>query len=142
MILRICYFIAFIFIIQVSTSYPNELKHLNLIINTVSSNLEHTDSYRKSLENKPSTSIFTKAVIFYQRYISIQDMRVCNFKPSCSQFGYLSLTRYGSFWGILMINDRLLRDNPSVFRNYQIDKENHLVNDKPVYLYYLPYYSD
>lgn len=48
---------------------------------------------------------------FYQVFISSQqnDQSVCTFTPSCSQFGLLAIQKYGSFYGILMTSDRILR---------------------------------
>ena len=45
----------------------------------------------------------------YQRFISTQDMPVCNFTPSCSLFGIQAISKYGFFLGILLTSDRLQR---------------------------------
>ena len=46
---------------------------------------------------------------FYQLFISSQDMPVCNFIPSCSQFGMETIKKYGFFRGVLLTSDRLQR---------------------------------
>jgi len=53
----------------------------------------------------------TGLIRFYQRYISTQDLPLCNFHPSCSQFSMLSIQRYGFIRGVLLAADRITRDN-------------------------------
>lgn len=50
----------------------------------------------------------------YQKMISSQDVPMCNFSPSCSNFGFEAIQREGLFRGMLMTTDRLLRCNPFV----------------------------
>lgn len=45
---------------------------------------------------------------FHQKVITHQDGPLCTFRPSCSQYGYEAIKRYG-MRGLLMTSDRLLR---------------------------------
>jgi putative membrane protein insertion efficiency factor len=58
---------------------------------------------------------------FYQLFISTQDEPVCNFMPSCSQFGIDSLREFGAIKGILLSSDRLQRCNGMSVPYYKID---------------------
>jgi len=45
---------------------------------------------------------------FHQKVITHQDGPLCTFRPTCSQYGYEAIKRYG-LRGLLMTSDRLLR---------------------------------
>ncbi len=49
---------------------------------------------------------------FYQRFISPTLPPSCRFTPSCSQYGYEAISRYGFFKGGWLTFKRLLRCNP------------------------------
>ncbi|MGB9595562.1 MAG: membrane protein insertion efficiency factor YidD [Candidatus Poribacteria bacterium] len=78
---------------------------------------------KKDIDNKPfkPSDIFIGMIRFYQLFISTQDMPVCNFTPSCSQFGVDSLRKFGIIKGILLTSDRLQRCNGCSAPYYQID---------------------
>ena len=61
------------------------------------------------------------AIRFYQLFISSQDMPVCNFVPSCSQFSAEAIERLGILRGILLTSDRLQRCNGMSRSRYQMD---------------------
>lgn len=61
------------------------------------------------------------AIRLYQVFISPQDMPVCNFVPSCSQFGAEAVSRLGVIRGILLTSDRLQRCNGISTSRYRID---------------------
>jgi len=63
----------------------------------------------------------TNLIRLYQLFISSQDMPVCNFIPSCSQFGMKTVRKYGFFRGILLTSDRLQRCNGMSSRYYPLD---------------------
>lgn len=71
-------------------------------------------------------SIFTGSIRFYQLFISTQDKPVCNFTPSCSQFGINAINEFGVIKGILLTSDRLQRCNgmsaPYYTLNYKTGK--------------------
>ena len=60
----------------------------------------------------PLSDLGSGTIRFYQTFISSQDGDNCPMRPSCSQFGFEALRRYGFFQGSLMTADRLVRDNP------------------------------
>jgi len=66
-------------------------------------------------------SLLKGAIRFYQVFISSQDMPVCNFVPSCSQFGSEAIGRLGIIRGVLLTSDRLQRCNGVSTSRYQID---------------------
>jgi putative membrane protein insertion efficiency factor len=57
---------------------------------------------------------------FYQLFISTQDISVCNFTPSCSDFGMKAIKKYGIFYGILMTSDRLQRCHNMASKYYPL----------------------
>lgn len=63
------------------------------------------------------------AIIIYQKIISPQAGGVCNFTPSCSQFGFSAIKKYGIIKGILMTSDRLQRCNYCVSGKYHYGTE-------------------
>ena len=59
----------------------------------------------------------------YQKFISSQDLPVCNFTPSCSRFGQLAIQRYRLWKGLMLTGDRLYRCNGLAFQYYPLDHE-------------------
>lgn len=49
---------------------------------------------------------------FYQKYISGLKRTKCPYFPSCSQYGYEAIEKYGAFKGSLLAIWRILRCNP------------------------------
>lgn len=49
---------------------------------------------------------------FYQKYISGLKSTKCPYFPSCSQYGYEAIEKYGVFKGSLLAIWRILRCNP------------------------------
>ncbi|HHX63596.1 MAG TPA: membrane protein insertion efficiency factor YidD [Chloroflexi bacterium] len=52
------------------------------------------------------------AIRFYQRFISPALPPSCRFTPSCSQYTYEAVARYGVLRGVWMGVNRLLRCHP------------------------------
>jgi len=73
---------------------------------------------RPSSTHLPGTPVLLAALLirFYQRFISPQDLDVCNFTPSCSSFALQAITRYGLMKGALLAADRLLRCHSLTYR--------------------------
>mgnify|MGYP001065651841 CR=1 FL=1 len=78
--------------------------------------------------------LLTGSIRFYQLFISTQDAPVCNFIPTCSQFGMESIKRLGVIRGILLTSDRLQRCNGMSTSHYQMDYKSMRLID-PVQLY-------
>ncbi|MGQ9609272.1 MAG: membrane protein insertion efficiency factor YidD [bacterium] len=91
-----------------------------------------SDFYKQNIF-KPK-NLFIGMIRFYQIFISTQDIPVCNFTPSCSQFGIESIQEFGIIRGILMTSDRLQRCNGMSTSRYQIDHVTGKLID-PVKLY-------
>jgi len=83
----------------------------------------HNPTKSRQMVNKQNAdaNILIRMIKFYQLFISTQDMPVCNFTPSCSQFGIASLREFGVIRGILLTSDRLQRCNGFSAPYYQID---------------------
>lgn len=53
-----------------------------------------------------------RAIRLYQRTLSVALPPSCRFVPSCSQYGYEAIEKYGVLKGGLMAGWRILRCNP------------------------------
>ena len=51
-------------------------------------------------------------ITFYRRYISPMTPPSCRFQPSCSEYAYESISRYGILKGGRLALWRILRCNP------------------------------
>ncbi|MCR5109109.1 MAG: membrane protein insertion efficiency factor YidD [Lachnospiraceae bacterium] len=49
---------------------------------------------------------------FYQKYISPLKHTKCPYIPTCSQYGYEAIEKYGAFKGGLLALYRIIRCNP------------------------------
>ena len=56
--------------------------------------------------------LFMILIRFYQRYISPCKPPCCRFIPTCSQYAYEAITKYGAIKGCALALWRLLRCNP------------------------------
>lgn len=56
--------------------------------------------------------LFLALIRFYQRNISPCTPPSCRFRPTCSQYAYEAIQKYGAFKGGLLALWRLLRCNP------------------------------
>ena len=78
---------------------------------------------RLNFEETSELKLFSTGFIrVYQKFISTQDLPVCNFTPSCSRFGMAAIQKYGFLRGVLLTADRLLRDHGMISAaHYPID---------------------
>ncbi len=82
------------------------------------------DGERSAVQGDSATSEFRMTMLVlingYQRWISAQDLSVCNFNPSCSRFSALAVRKGGFVRGLLLTGDRLLRCHglPGMHRHY------------------------
>ncbi len=74
---------------------------------------------------------FSGLFLFYKTFISSQDLTVCTFTPSCSEYGILAIKAHGMVKGGLMTMDRLTRCNGLSPQNYEFDKKTFLLKDDP-----------
>ena len=56
--------------------------------------------------------LFLKMIRFYQRSISPYRPRSCRFTPTCSQYAYEAINKYGILRGGWLAVKRLLRCHP------------------------------
>ena len=71
---------------------------------------EKRDDVRMDFSGTSEMKLLSMGLIrFYQLFISSQDLPVCNFTPSCSQFGMKAMQKYRFFRGVLLTSDRLQR---------------------------------
>lgn len=57
---------------------------------------------------------------FYKRYFSHLNHGCCRFIPSCSEYAYLSINKFGAFKGTILFLKRFIKCNP-FFRNFGFD---------------------
>lgn len=55
-------------------------------------------------------NILLKIILFYRRYLSRPG--ICRFVPSCSQYCYEAVEKYGTILGIFKCFGRILRCHP------------------------------
>lgn len=76
----------------------------------------------------PSTSswVLNRFVRVFQVCLSPQDGPNCSYSPTCSQYSYLSINRYGLLLGTIMTADRYLRCNPFGAWGPDLPEENYI----------------
>ena len=57
-------------------------------------------------------TIFLALIRFYRKYISPCKPPCCRFVPTCSEYAYEAISKYGALKGGLLALWRLLRCNP------------------------------
>ena len=60
----------------------------------------------------PLTRLLLGALRLYKRYVSPLLPRACRFEPTCSQYAYEAILKYGPWRGSLRAAGRLLRCHP------------------------------
>ena len=76
--------------------------------------------------------IFSSLFLFYKQFISSQDLPgTCNFHPSCSEYGILSIKKNGLFIGVFSSFDRLTRCNGLNREQYVYDEKTGRLLDNP-----------
>lgn len=84
---------------------------------------------------------FSGLFLFYKSFISSQDLTVCTFTPSCSEYGILAVKGHGVIKGGLMTMDRLTRCNGLSPEKYEVDRSQMLLKDDPNDLQLVPIVS-
>ena len=57
-------------------------------------------------------TVFLALIRFYQRYISPIQPGKCRFNPTCSNYAYQAITKYGAIKGGYLALKRFLRCHP------------------------------
>lgn len=71
--------------------------------------------------------LFLKLIRFYQRHISTHTPAACRFQPTCSQYAYTAIERFGAAKGGWLALKRLLRCNPFCRGGYDPVPEDPLI---------------
>lgn len=88
--------------------------------------------YAEAKNNKNEIQVvFSGLFLFYKTFFSSQDLTVCTFTPSCSEYGILAVKKFGMIKGGVMTMDRLTRCNGLSPHNYEFDKTMMLLKDDP-----------
>ncbi|MFD2523453.1 membrane protein insertion efficiency factor YidD [Emticicia soli] len=88
--------------------------------------------YKEAKSNKNEVQyLFSGLFLFYKTFFSSQDLTVCTFTPSCSEYGILSVKKHGVVMGGIRTMDRLTRCNGLSPTKYEIDMDAKLLIDKP-----------
>ena len=90
----------------------------------------HTYEFAKGNTNELQ-AVFSGLFLFYKYAISSQDYNKCTFKPSCSEYGLMSVKKHGVIIGMLSTIDRLQRCNGLSPAKYEIDMDARLLIDYP-----------
>ena len=87
-------------------------------------------NYFVHLENNNMIDyVYTRLFFVYKTLISSQDGSVCSFHPSCSEYGVISIKKYGPLEGVLKTSDRLLRCNGLSPEKYDFNTAENLLYD-------------
>jgi putative component of membrane protein insertase Oxa1/YidC/SpoIIIJ protein YidD len=103
-----------------------------------------SETYQKKFANRKITTkldkdddtpfvanLFMEAVYVYKDYISPQDMDVCTFHPSCSEYAFLSMKHQPFLEAVLNTGDRLMRCYSANYIYYKRDEVTGLREDYP-----------
>jgi uncharacterized protein len=104
-------------------------------------NIKLTFNQAKNNKNEVQMA-FSGLFLMYKTFFSSQDLAACTFTPSCSEFGILSVKKYGVVKGGIMTMDRLTRCNGLSPQNYEIDKKTFLLKDEPGHVHQIPLLSE
>ena len=119
-------------IISISCFSQNQYDK-NLIFEKLNNFDEQEKSYYKYIDNKTTIEhTFSSLFFLYKTFISSQDGSVCSFHPSCSEFGVISIKKYGVIRGVLKTSDRFLRCHGLSPEKYDFIEEKNLLYD-PVF---------
>ncbi len=127
-----CIVLKFLFLLCLSLSsksgYGQDVnKYRNVLPN---GNMKLVFNQAKNNKNEVQFA-FSTLFLAYKTFFSSQDLTVCTFTPSCSEFGILSVKKYGVVKGGVMTMDRLTRCNGLSPQNYEFDKKTFLLIDEP-----------
>tara|TARA_B110000971_G_C20017918_1_gene504882 strand:- start:283 stop:684 length:402 start_codon:yes stop_codon:yes gene_type:complete len=109
--------------------YSQLISDKDLVLEKIS-HQEKVVNYYVHLENNNIIDyVFTRLFFVYKTFISSQDGSVCSFHPSCSEYGVISIKKFGPLEGSLKTSDRLLRCNGFSPEKYDFNIEENLLYD-------------
>ena len=120
-----------IFLISIiNLCYSQSISDSKLILLKISEDKIEENYHDKVKDNNSTLDYFFSGLfIFYKTLISSQDGSTCSFHPSCSEYGVMSIKKYGVMNGFLRTSDRLLRCNGFSPEKYRFIAEKNLLYD-------------
>ena len=110
--------------------YSQLISDKDLVLEKITYQEENEVNYNSHLENNNIINyVFTRLFFVYKTFISSQDGSVCSFHPSCSEYGVISIKKFGLLEGVLKTSDRLLRCNGFSPEKYDFNLEENLLYD-------------
>lgn len=118
--------------LTLSTLWGQTQSEIDLIKNSIPTGLNKIHyTFAKNPKNELQL-IFSGLFLFYKYFISSQDLPdICNFHPSCSEYGILSIKKNGVIVGTLSTFDRLTRCNGLNKDQYVRDEKTGKLLDYP-----------
>lgn len=125
--------ITILFLLSVSLSFQLKAQsktEVNLLREVIQTPQKRV--YKEAKGNRNEVQyLFSGLFLFYKTFFSSQDLTVCTFTPSCSEFGILAVKKSGVVMGGIKTMDRLTRCNGLSPEKYAIDFKEKLLIDKP-----------
>lgn len=126
-------FITILFLLSLSLSFQLKAQsksEINLLRGVIQTPQKRV--YKEAKGNRNEVQyLFSGLFLFYKTFFSSQDLTVCTFTPSCSEFGILAVKKSGVVMGGIKTMDRLTRCNGLSPEKYAIDFKEKLLIDKP-----------
>ncbi|GAB2608087.1 hypothetical protein GCM10027035_00410 [Emticicia sediminis] len=126
-------FITILFLLSLSLSFQLKAQskaEVNLLRGVIQTPQKRV--YKEAKGNRNEVQyLFSGLFLFYKTFFSSQDLTVCTFTPSCSEFGILAVKKSGVVMGGIKTMDRLTRCNGLSPEKYAIDFKEKLLIDKP-----------
>jgi putative membrane protein insertion efficiency factor len=109
--------------------YSQLISDKDLVLEKISYQEKEVNYYVHLENNNIIDYVFTRLFFVYKTFISSQDGSVCSFHPSCSEYGVISIKKFGLLEGVLNTSDRLLRCNGFSPEKYDFNLEENLLYD-------------
>tara|TARA_B110000305_G_C19388762_1_gene613662 strand:+ start:458 stop:859 length:402 start_codon:yes stop_codon:yes gene_type:complete len=109
--------------------YSQLISDKDLVLEKISYQEKEVNYYVHLENNNIIDYVFTRLFFVYKTFISSQDGSVCSFHPSCSEYGVISIKKFGPLEGSLKTSDRLLRCNGFSPEKYDFNIEENLLYD-------------
>ena len=72
---------------------------------------QQSNQQKSNLVSKAATFPVKLLITFFQKVISPVDGATCDFYPTCSAYAKQALKKHGLFLGLVMANERVMRDH-------------------------------
>lgn len=129
MTLRKMSFIIILFL-SCNSAFSQDLLNLSSLVQEEHTHRHNYFHYVSESSNELSF-ILSSLFVGYKYLFSSQDGQQCTFSPSCSVYAIETIKEHGFLVGFADAVDRLTRCNGLSPENYELDRESHLLIDKP-----------